>query len=237
MRRSPSLCDLRIGPAEHVAQHVSVCSPTVGAIVGSGSSSPTNLIGVGSMSAPSPRGGIHGRRSWNCGSSAMVFGVFDGAIGVLCSMPELEPLGRRARREDVAQDRAELGVAAGVVAELRARPALEQVHPADALAEVLPELPLRRHEQHVAVGGRVELVADARLHARGARRAALVVVGRVAGDLRLGPLVRLPRLAAEPVDRGGGVGLRDLELAALAGLAGPRSRRRADRARRTAGRR
>ena len=76
----------------------------------------------------------------------------------------------------------------------------------------------RRHEQDVAVVGRVELVAHAGFHAAGARRAAFEVVGLVAGDLRLGPLVRAPRLAAQPVDRGGRVGLRDLELAALARL-------------------
>ena len=31
--------------------------------------------------------GIHGKRSRNWGSSLIVLGVFDGAIGVLCSMP------------------------------------------------------------------------------------------------------------------------------------------------------
>ena len=38
-----------------------------------------------------------------------------------------------------------------------------------ALAEVLPELALARHEQHVAVRRRVELVAHAGFHARGSR--------------------------------------------------------------------
>ena len=65
----------------------------------------------------------------------------------------------------------------------------------------------------------VELVAHAVAHAGGAGRAPLVAVGLVAGDLGLGPLVGLPGLAAQPVHRGGGVGLRDLEPAALAGVA------------------
>ena len=68
----------------------------------------------------------------------------------------------------------------------------------------------------MAVVGRVELVAHAVLHAGGAGCAALEAVGFVAGDLRLGAFVRAPRLAAEPVDRGGGVGLRDLQLTPLA---------------------
>ena len=94
--------------------------------------------------------------------------------------------------------------------------------PADALAEVLPELPLGRPGAgRSAVGGLVELVADAVAHAGGARRPAHVVVRRVAGDLGLGPLVGLPGLAAEPVHGGGGVGLGDLEPAALAGGPGP----------------
>jgi len=69
-----------------------------------------------------------------------------------------------------------------------------------------------------------------------ARRAALEVVGLVAGDLRLRPLVRAPRLVAKPVDRGCGIRLRDLELATLARLPGAQhpgeqSQRTEDRAR------
>jgi hypothetical protein len=84
----------------------------------------------------------------------------------------------------------ELSVAPGVVGVLGARPALEEVHAVDALAEVLPEGLLRRHEEDVAlVLGLVDLVAHALDHAGGARGPALVVVGLVAGDLGLGALV------------------------------------------------
>src|SRR5690606_41687703 len=51
----------------------------------------------------------------------------------------------------------------------RSGPPLEHVHPIDARAEVLPELLLGGHEQHEAVGGLVDLVADALFHAGGAR--------------------------------------------------------------------
>src|SRR3954466_1057610 len=71
----------------------------------------------------------------------------------------------------------------------RPGPTLEQVHPLDALAEVAPERLLARHEQHVAVEGFVDLIAHALAHTGSARRSALVVVGRVAGDLVLRPLV------------------------------------------------
>ncbi len=71
----------------------------------------------------------------------------------------------------------------------------------------------------MAVGGLVVLVAHAFPHAAEPGRAALVVVGRVAGDLGVGTLVvALPRLDAIPVEIRGGVGLRDLHVGALAGL-------------------
>lgn len=98
---------------------------------------------------------------------------------------------------------------------------LEEVGAAHPFAEVAPELLLRSHEQHVAVGGLVDLVADPVAHARRARRPPLVPVGGVAGDLVLGPLVGLPGLAAQPVHRRGGVGLGDLEAARLARGPGP----------------
>ena len=59
----------------------------------------------------------------------------------------------------------ELEVALGVVRIGGAGPLLEQVHAADALAEVPPEGLLRGHEQHMCVGRLVQLVADALPHA------------------------------------------------------------------------
>jgi hypothetical protein len=50
--------------------------------------------------------------------------------------------------------------------------------------------------------------------------AALIVVRRIAGDLVLGPLVRPPCLRAEPVHRGRGIRLRDLEARGLTRGAG-----------------
>ena len=106
----------------------------------------------------------------------------------------------------------------------RSGPALEEIHPVDTGAEVAPEHLLAGHEQHVAVAGRIDLVADALAHSRGPRRAAYVVVARVAGDLGFGAVVGLPRLAAIPVESGGAVALRKLEIRALAGVAGPNDR-------------
>ena len=134
-------------------------------------------------------------------------------------LAEPQPLGGGPCLEHVAQDRLQLAVAARMVGELRARPALEQVRPADALAEVLPERLLARHEQHVPIRRFVDLVADALLHAGGAGRAALVIVGLVARDHVGGALVREPALDPIPLHVGGGVGLAELELRALAGLA------------------
>jgi hypothetical protein len=96
---------------------------------------------------------------------------------------------------------------------------LVEVGPADAAAEGLPELALGRLEQHVAVLGLVGLVAHAVAHAAGAGRAPLAAVAGVAGDLVGRPLVGLPRLAAQPVDGGRGVGLGHLHVPARAGLA------------------
>jgi hypothetical protein len=105
-----------------------------------------------------------------------------------------------------------------VVGVLGARPLLEELGTSDALAEVLPERLLRRHEEHVSVARLVDLVADAFLHARGAHRAAHVAVGLVARHLGLGAFVRPVALAAIPVHVGRGVGLGDLEHRALARL-------------------
>jgi hypothetical protein len=44
-------------------------------------------MGDGTCSVPTRSRGIHGMRSWNCGSSARVLGVLTGAIGVLASSP------------------------------------------------------------------------------------------------------------------------------------------------------
>src|SRR5262249_61382861 len=102
------------------------------------------------------------------------------------------PFGRRLRLEAVSELALELPVVAGVVGVRLARPALVQVHAADGLAEVLPERLLRRHEQHVAVGRFVHLIADAFAHAGGPRRASLVVVAGVSGYLGLAPPLGLP---------------------------------------------
>ena len=110
-----------------------------------------------------------GIRSWNCGSSARVFGVLTGAMVVLiASAKSTHSAVVRVLKID-GELVAQLEVAPGVVGVLRARMGLEQVGAADAVAEVLPELPLGGHEQDVAVGGLVDLVADAVLHPGGAR--------------------------------------------------------------------
>src|SRR4029453_9040573 len=101
--------------------------------------------------------------------------------------------------EDVPQLGLHLPVPRGMVGHPGAWPALEHVEAAHALAEVPPELPLRRLEKHEAIRRRVDLVAHAVAHARRARGPTLEVVGRVARDLALRTLVRLPRLAAVPV--------------------------------------
>jgi hypothetical protein len=60
---------------------------TAGALLGSGRLSAANLTGKGSMSAPSRSWGYSGKRSWNCGSPAIVCGVLTGAIGKFFSPP------------------------------------------------------------------------------------------------------------------------------------------------------
>ena len=133
---------------------------------------------------------------------------------------EGQPLGASPRTEDVAQFGLELGVVAGVVGVGRARPLLEQVHAVDAPAEVLPEGLFGGHEQHVAVVHRIDLVADALPHAGQPGSATLVVVGGIARDHVVGPLVGPVGLDAVPVHVGGCIGLRHLDGHALAGLAG-----------------
>ena len=64
-----------------------MCWPTSGARAGTGSSASVTFTGNGSMSASSRSCGIQGRRCWNWGSPAIVFGVWTGAIGVLCASP------------------------------------------------------------------------------------------------------------------------------------------------------
>jgi hypothetical protein len=97
---------------------------------------------------------------------------------------ELEPLGQGPGAEDVAQLTLQLTIAPGVVGVSRAGPALEEVHPADAFTEVLPEGLLRRHEEDVpGVGRLVDLVANPLDHPPGAGGPALVVVGLVPGHL------------------------------------------------------
>ena len=183
-----------------------------------GSSWPTTLIGVGSMSAPCSLAGRKPRRSWNCGSSASVSGVWTGAMGTLCSSPNhvqssvdfvLNTSARMACSSRLPRAWSAYWLP-GHFSNRSSRPM--------AVVEVLPERLLGRHEDDVAVARLVDRVAHAALHPGRARRPALVVVGLVAGDLGLGALVGLVGLGPEPVHGGGGVGLGDLELAALAGL-------------------
>ena len=151
----------------------------------------------------------------------MLAGVLTGAMVVLNSSLNAIHCRAGAGLEDGGQLVTQLQVADGVVGELRSGMRLEQVGATHAFAEVLPELPLAGHEQDVAVGRLVELVANALLHAGRARGPAHVVVGLVAGDLGLRTLVGLEALAAVPVEGGGGVALGDLHPGPLAGLAGP----------------
>ena len=134
---------------------------------------------------------------------------------MLCG--ERQPLLGGATAEDHSQFALEFGVAAGVVGVGRPGPAVEQVHAAGAFAEVAPERLLAGHEQHVAVVGFVELVANAFPHAAEAGLAPLVAVGCVAGDLALRSGVGTLGLDPVPVEVGSGVALRDLERRRLAG--------------------
>ena len=109
---------------------------------------------------------------------------------------------------------------AGVVGVLGAGPPLEHVHAVHSLAEVAPEGLLGGHEQHVAVGGLVDLVADALPHAGQAGLAPLVVVGGVAGHHVGRTFVGLVGLDAVPVHVGGGIGLGHLQRRTLTGLPG-----------------
>ncbi len=65
-----------------------MCWPTVGAWAGTGICSPMNLSGEPSCSAPSRSTGYQWNRSWNWGSSAMVFGELTGATGKFSSTPK-----------------------------------------------------------------------------------------------------------------------------------------------------
>src|SRR5262249_33235364 len=124
---------------------------------------------------------------------------------------------RRPPGKDRRQLAAQRHVAARVVGVARARAALEEVRAPDALAEVLPELALRGHEQHHAVAAAIVLIADGFRHAvvadRPPRPLAVAVVTR---DLVLGALVGLVAFDAVPVERRGGIALRHLEPAAMA---------------------
>ena len=73
---------------------------------------------------------------------------------------------------------------------------------------------IARGAQLTVNGRRVRLVPEetALAHPAGAGRPALVVVGRIAGDLELRPLVGAVGLAAIPVERGRRVRLGNLEL-------------------------
>ena len=195
-----------------------MCWPVVGAIPGSGEAGADELdrarehVGpVGLLREPGHADlevGVVGQR---------LGGVDRGEQGVVLRRPR-HPLRRGLGEEDVAELGLQLPVAARVVGRvLRARVALEEVGPADVLAERLPERLLGGHEQDVPVGAVVHLVAHTLLHPAGAGCPPLVTVGLVAGDLGFGSLVGLVGLTAEPVHGRGRVGLGDLHLAALAG--------------------
>ena len=102
---------------------------------------------------------------------------------------------------------------------LAARILVEQVFSAQADTEVLPKRLLAGHEQHVAIGRSVELIANAFPHTAKAWLAALEVVTRVAGDYIGGLLVGLPTLDAIPVEVRSSVALRDLHVGTLTGCA------------------
>ena len=72
---------------------------------------------------------------------------------------ELDPFGPGPRTEDLLQLEAELVIAVVVVGVGPPGPPVEEVHPVDGRAEVLPEPGLGRHQEDDAVGGVVVLVA------------------------------------------------------------------------------
>ena len=200
-----------------------MCSPTVGALLGAGSVSPDEAA---------PGTAACRRRAAACGYHAeavLELRVVGDRLRRVARR-DREVLRRRRTRSTprcvfvakiVAQLALQLAVAARVVGVLRAGPALEELQAADGVAEVLPERLLRLAMKSTWPSlDLVDLVADAFAHAGGAGRAALVVVGLVAGDLALRALVGLPALDPVPVHVGGGVATgRVSSCAALAGLA------------------
>src|SRR5262249_50737891 len=96
----------------------------------------------------------------------------------------------------------------------------------DSLAEVFPELTLRRHEQHQSVCGAVVLIAHSLGHAVVADRAACTLaVAVVAGHLLFRALVRFVALDAVPVEGRGRIALRHLEAATASTGASTNDRR------------
>ena len=178
-RRSPAArrCGRRRSRARR-ASTSSVCWPTVGAIVGTGSSSSSSLTGRTAAVGAEPVGGdpaaagpgTAGRRRWSVACSPVRWSC--------CAARRTSThSARRPGAEDVASARRAARrlprawsayLLPGHFSKRSVRPTPSQKFFQNSL--------LGRHEQHVAVGRLVDLVAHALLHARGARRAALVVV-------------------------------------------------------------
>ena len=110
------LGDAGLVEAEHVGHDVVGVLADRRGLVGTGELLADDLdSGSGSCSAPTCSTLQNGRRCWNCGSSATVWRVLTGAMVVLCSSPNADPLGGGPGLEDVAQLGLELEVVAGVV--------------------------------------------------------------------------------------------------------------------------
>jgi predicted dehydrogenase len=142
----------------------------------------------------------------------------DRCIGIIAKG---DPLGGGFCFEDVAQFSLKFTIPSRVVGIFGARPFFKEIGSIDALAEIFPERLLGCHEEDVArIACFVELVAYAFFHSRRPDSTPLVVVGLVARDDILGPLVSHIGFAAVPIHVCCCVALRYFKIGALTGLAG-----------------
>ena len=144
---------------------------------------------------------------------------------------EFDPLRGGALLENSLQFTAQIDVADGVIGIARAGALFIQVGAADAAAEVLPELALGGHEQHMAVAGAVVLVAHCGVRAQRAGFAALAAIRGIAGHFRFGTFIGAIGFHHHPVGERRTVGLRHIDLRTHA-LALRAHHRRQDRERR-----